>query len=152
MYREKGSGRGLKMIYVWLMCGYHQQLFKPEKKCSIIIYIVHSKSQELLSLACTEYTEGNRIYYKSWENQYFALMYAYIEMKFVIQIHYCYDLGAIWVILDSFRVNPISQISNITIIKTNFPCMFIIFYIREISYKSQFIKSLPVISNTRQPH
>ena len=73
-------------------------------------------------------------------------------MKFVIQIHYCYDLGAIWVILDSFRVNPISQISNITIIKTNFPCMFIIFYIREISYKSQFIKSLPVISNTRQPH
>ena len=29
--------------------------------------------------------------------------------------------------------------------------MFIIFYIREISYKSQLIKSLPVISNTRQP-
>ena len=105
MYREKSSGRGLKMIYVWLMCGCHQQLFKPEKKCSIIIYIVHSKSQELLSLACTEYTEGNRIYYKSGENQYFALMYAYIEMRFVIQIHYCYDLGAIWVILDSFRVD-----------------------------------------------
>ena len=29
--------------------------------------------------------------------------------------------------------------------------MFIIFYIRKISYKSQLIKSLPVISNSRQP-
>ena len=29
--------------------------------------------------------------------------------------------------------------------------MFIIFYTREISYKTQFIKSLPLISNTRQP-
>ena len=35
--------------------------------------------------------------------------------------------------------------------KTSYHRMFIIFYIREISYKSQFIKSLPVISNTRQP-
>ena len=35
--------------------------------------------------------------------------------------------------------------------KTSFHRMFIIFYIREISYKSQIIKSLHVISNTRQP-
>ena len=35
--------------------------------------------------------------------------------------------------------------------KSSFRVTFIIFYIWEISYKSQFIKSLPVISNTRQP-
>ena len=34
--------------------------------------------------------------------------------------------------------------------KTSFHRMFINIYIRDISYKSQFIKSLPVISNTRQ--
>ena len=71
------------MIYLWLMCGCHQQLFKPEKK------LFH---HYILSLTCTAYTEGNRIYYKSGEKQYFAEMYTYIEMKFVIQIHYCYDL------------------------------------------------------------
>ena len=56
------------------------------------------------------------------------------------------------------RVNLDTQISqinekktNMTSMKTSFHGMFIIFYIREISYKSQFIKSLPVISNTRQP-
>ena len=42
--------------------------------------------------------------------------------------------------------------SNISIIKTSFYRMFIIFYIREISYKTQFIKSLPLISNKDNLH
>ena len=34
--------------------------------------------------------------------------------------------------------------------KKSFHRLFIIFYIREISYKSRFVKALPVISDTRQ--
>ena len=55
------------------------------------------------------------------------------------------------------RVNPdtpISQINGkksiITCRKNSFHRMFIIFKIREVSYKGQFIKALPVISNTGQ--
>ena len=55
------------------------------------------------------------------------------------------------------RVNPdtpIPQIngkkkSNITSMKNSFLRMFIIFNIREVSYKGQFIESLPVIKQHR---